>query len=86
MQLTASQPSPRAGNDYTLTCNVSGINIVTNMRWTNGSVISGQAGETLSFSPLRLTDAGQYCCNVTVNGTMYSSCTTLAVISTSMLL
>ena len=35
-----------------------------------------ETGPTLSFPSLRLSDAGQYTCQVTVHGIMYSSNTT----------
>ena len=62
--------TPTLGQSYTLTCIVSGTTF-TSYQWRKGgSVISGETGPTLSFSPLRLTDAGGYQCG---NGTLFSN-------------
>ena len=43
-------------------------------QWSkDGSVLQGQTAEMLPFSPLRLSDAGKYTCEVTVDGVVYSS-------------
>ena len=58
------------GQNYTLTCSVSGI-AFTSYQWRkDGSMIPDEARPTLSFSPLRLSDAGQYSCG---NGTLFSN-------------
>ena len=59
--------TPTAGQSYTLTCSVSGASVTTYQWRKDGSVIQGETTEMLSFSPLRLSDAGQYTCEVTVN-------------------
>ena len=59
--------TPTAGQSYTLTCSVSGASVTTYQWRKDGSVIQGETTEMLSFSPLRLSDAGQYTCGVTVN-------------------
>ena len=47
--------------------------VTTNQQWRkNGTVIS-ETGPTLSFSPLRLSDAGQYICEVIVGSVTYCS-------------
>ena len=56
-----------AGQSYTLTCSVSGVDVTTYQWRKDGSVIQGETTEMLSFSPLRLSHAGQYTCEVTVN-------------------
>ena len=63
--LTAGQ------NGFSLTCNVSGtgnLNLPTfNYQWKKGGgIIPGQQGRTLSLSPLNVSTAGQYMCEVTV--------------------
>ena len=58
--------TPTAGQSYTLTCSVSGTSVPTYQWRKDGSVIQGETTELLS-SPLRLSDAGQYTCEVTVN-------------------
>ena len=65
--------TPTAGEDYQLTCSVSGaenLNPITTYRWTRNSG-SGQTqvGTTriLRFAPLRLSNAGSYVCEVTIS-------------------
>ena len=72
VQITDGGETPVAGSDYTLICNVSSGSVFT-VAWTmNGSVLQGQTTETLHFSPLRLSDAGQYICQVTVGEVSYA--------------
>ena len=62
-------------NGYTLTCTVSGTENLSpsiTYQWTknNGTQTQMQAGtntNTLSFSPLSLSDAGRYTCQATVS-------------------
>ena len=56
----------RAGQSYTLTCSVSGASVTT-YQWRKDGTVLSETGATLSFSPLRMSDAGQYTCEVTVN-------------------
>ena len=66
--------TPTAGEDYQLTCSVSGaenLNPTITYRWTRNSG-SGQTQvganlNALSFIPLRLPDAASYICEVTVS-------------------
>ena len=61
--------SASIGQQYTLTCNTIGTTITTYQWRKNDSVILGEAGPTLTFSPLRLTDGGRYSCG---SGTQFS--------------
>ena len=56
-----------AGQSHTLACQVSGGDITTtSYQWLkNDQIINGQTSSTLSFSPLRDTDTGQYNCRGT---------------------
>ena len=56
----------RAGQSYTLTCSVSGASVTT-YHWRKDGTVLSEIRPILSFSPLRLSDAGQYTCEVTVN-------------------
>ena len=63
-----------AGEDCTLTCQFTGGETVTPVyQWLkDGSPLTGETSDTLSFSPLRETDSGGYTCEVTtgsLNGT-----------------
>ena len=67
--------TPTLGQSYSLPCEVTGASdpiISSAYQWRkNGTVIN--TGPTLSFSSLRLSDAGQYTCQVTVDRMMLSS-------------
>ena len=70
MTVNGSGTDQEAGEDYTLTCVVSGGTItVTTYRWRrNGGLLSGGTSATLSFIPLRQTSPssnGQYTCEAT---------------------
>ena len=64
---------PTFGHSHTLTCNVSGAGVTTHQWRKDGSVIQGETIEMLSFSSLRLSDAGQYTCEVIVEGNRFSN-------------
>ena len=72
-----------AGENYTLTCLVTGGGITTpTYRWfRDGSLLTGQRSATLSFSPLRETDSGVYTCEGTRSSiTRRSQWVTIAVV------
>ena len=62
-----------AGHSYTLACNVTGVDkfsATLSYKWTKNNGTLTQVGsntKTLSFSPLRLSDSGQYTCHVTAS-------------------
>ena len=61
--------TPTVGQSYTLICSVSG-GTVSSYQWRkDGAVLQGQTTEVLSFSPLRLSDAGRYSCEVSATAT-----------------
>ena len=72
VQITGSGATPSLGQSYSLTCSVSGASVTTYQWRKDGSVIQGETTDMLSFSPLGVSDAGQYTCEVTVDGVMYS--------------
>ena len=66
--------------DNTLTCDVSGadnLNPMITYQWTrnDGSTQTpvGTNSNALSLSPLRLSNAGDYTCSVTVSSTLLSN-------------
>ena len=67
VSLTGSGGGQVAGENYTLTCNVTGGVIAeSTYRWfRNGSLCNETSTSTLSFSPLRETDSGNYHCEET---------------------
>ena len=67
ISLSGSGGAQIAGENYTLTCQVTGGgNTTRTYRWfRNGSLVTGQRSATLSFSPLRETDSGVYTCEGT---------------------
>ena len=80
IQVRDSGAIPTAGENYQLTCSVSGaenLNPTITYRWTRNSG-SGQTqvrtnSNTLSFTPLRLADAASYVCEVTVSSNYLTS-------------
>ena len=79
-QISDSGATPTAGESYWLTCNVSGaenLNPTTTYRWTknsgSGQTQIGANSNTLSFTPLRLTDAASYVCEVTISSSYLTS-------------
>jgi hypothetical protein len=56
-----------AGEEYTLTCQVTGgvITMPTYQWFKNDSLVTGQTSATLSFSPLEEADSGVYMCEGT---------------------
>ena len=68
-----------AGENYNLVCHLLGIDQSQSMvsyQWTkSNSTSQTQVGttNTLSFTPLKLSDAGQYICTVTVDNEMYGA-------------
>ena len=65
--LSGSGGAQIAGEDYTLTCQVTGGGTMTpTYRWfRNGALLTEQTANTLSFFPLRETDSGVYTCEST---------------------
>ena len=54
--------TPTAGGSYSLTCSVNGAT-ANSYQWSkDGAVLSGETAATLFFSPLRLSNGGQYTC------------------------
>ena len=71
VQITASE-TPMLGQSYSLTCDVTGtetLNSSITYQWTKNNGTQTQVGtdRVLSFSPLRLSDAGRYTCRATVS-------------------
>ena len=86
VSVTGSGDTQHAGEDYTLTCTVSGgdTTATTTYQWhRNNSPLSGETSATLSFTPLRQTTPssnGQYVCEATRRGnTIRSNSATIDV-------
>ena len=75
VQITTSGALMLGQSGYSLTCGISGsanLNSSIIYQWTknNGTQTQIQVGDdpkVLSFSPLRLSDAGRYTCQATVS-------------------
>ena len=63
-----------AGQSYTLTCGTSGATGFT-YQWSRagGDISQDSTGQMLSFSPLRLTDGGNYTCAATLGSRTFSN-------------
>ena len=76
VQISGSVPtSPTVGQNYTLTCRVYGTDRpIAAYQWMkNGIRLTNQIQETLTFTSIMLSDAGQYTCEVTVESVQYST-------------
>ena len=81
VQVKGSGAAPTSGEDYQLTCSISAGGVgnlgpTTTYRWTKNSG-SGQTqvetnSNTLSFTPLRLSDAASYICEIIVSSNYLS--------------
>ena len=71
MLISSDSAEPIAGQSYNLTCSVQGAeNLNSNMtyQWIKNETFGiTESSSTLSFSPIRLSDAGFYMCKVTVS-------------------
>ena len=73
-----------AGESYTLTCTFIGstTNASITYQWKKDGVVKpSETGPTLSFSSLRLSDAGQYTCEVTVDSIKYCGVKDISLLS-----
>ena len=61
---------PTVGHSFNLTCQISGANI-TSYKWSKNASMLNETGSTITFSPLRLHNAGFYMCNVAMGITAY---------------
>ena len=79
VMVTANGAPELGQNGYSLTCGVSGagnLSPTITYRWTRDNGTQTQVGtnsNTLSFSPLRLSDVGQYTCGVTITSPFLNS-------------
>ena len=64
-----------AGEDYTLTCTVTGGGITSFIYrwWKDGTLLTGQTANTIAFRPLQQTSSGVYICEGTRNSTAVNS-------------
>ena len=76
VSLTDGDATQNAGEDYTLTCTVSGgeTTATTTYQWRkDNSPLSGETSATLSFMPLGQSSNGQYVCEVIRGGSTVTS-------------
>lgn len=79
--------TPTIGESYMLTCTVTGadeFNRIITYQWLkNNSVVPGEVQSVLTFSSLKLSDAGQYACGATVSLTFLRLSENITVMSGS---
>ena len=79
VMVTANGVPVLGHNGYMLTCSVSGVenlNPTITYQWTRNNGTQTQVGtnlDTLSLSPLRLSDVGRYTCEVTISSPFLNS-------------
>ena len=71
VSVQASETIPTLGEDYTLTCTVSGADVSTYEWNKDGSILLSENEERLQFQPLVLSDSGLYMCVIIHNSTSY---------------
>ena len=84
VQITGSgATNPTVGQSYILSCIINGTdNDNITYQWRkDGTLLLTETGPALSFSSLRLSNIGRYTCEVTVDGTKFSTVEEFAVAS-----
>ena len=72
MTVSGDKATVYVRDEYTLTCNTNTGTAASTYQWMKSNVtIANVTGRTLSFSSLKLSDAGLYVCKVTINSTDY---------------
>ena len=65
------ETTPTAGQNYTLTCSVTGaenLNSTITYQWTkNDGTVIHTISNTLFFSTLRISNAGHYICKINIS-------------------
>ena len=77
VSVDAGKATLAVGAMYSLTCTVTGAERLTGSTITyqwfkNGEIVSDQTMETLSFTPLAFSDAGEYTCEATIMSSLLS--------------
>ncbi len=66
--LSCSGDAQIAGEDYTLTCQITGGGTIS-YRWFKDTILTDETSDTFSFSPLVEADSGDYTCEGTRSST-----------------
>ena len=65
MTISDNDSLPIVGLNYSLTCNVSGASVSSSeFHWRKEGALLNQTGSILKFSPLLLSDSGEYTCHM----------------------
>ena len=75
LRISDSNVGPQViGQNYSLRCHIlNAVNFDYTFRWKKGGTVLSEVGPDLSFSQLRLSDAGQYTCELMATVTLVSS-------------
>ena len=67
------------GQRYSLNCTIPLLHKITAYQWRKDGEDIQKTSPVLSFSPLKLSDSGNYTCIITIDGQMYSINKTLVL-------
>ena len=71
--------TPTAGENYNLTCSVPPMANTITYKWKNNGKPLSETGPTLSLMPLRLSNAGTFMCEATVENVTVLTTTNLTI-------
>ena len=80
VQINNNGTAASIAQKYTLTCDVTGANVTT-YEWWKDNIVQNITEAAFSFPSLRVSDAGQYTCLVTVDEVVYNDTVNINITS-----
>lgn len=71
VQISNNGTVAKISQKYTLTCGVTGASVTT-YQWKKDNAVQNITEAVFSFRSLRVSDAGQYTCLITVDGVVHT--------------